>query len=162
MEIRKARLPHKGRGRGRDGCSDSALSFYFGGGRFPTLPICEKFYGLTKIPSLEPHKAAEAIRQLHNERLRKIHTPEVLAKISEALRKNWADPQSRTRGIVKWVNRSERPRLYSAIRISRLHSTSTRTRIRSRRGARWTKSPRFCSQMFAKPRRRKRRGKLTS
>jgi hypothetical protein len=67
------------------------LSCYFAGRTFPTLPICEKLYALTKIPSLKPHTAVETIRQIHSERARKIHTPEVDAKISEGLRNNWAD-----------------------------------------------------------------------
>ena len=67
------------------------LSCYFAGRTFPTLPICEKLYALTKISSLKPHKAAETIGQLRSERARKIHTPEVNAKISDGLRKNWAD-----------------------------------------------------------------------
>jgi hypothetical protein len=71
------------------------LSSYFNGRMFPTLPICKKLYALTKIPSLEPHKATETIRQLRSERARKIHTPEVAAKVSEGLRKTWArNPRS--------------------------------------------------------------------
>lgn len=113
--------------------ADGMLSSYFTGRIFPTLPICEKLYALTRIPSLEPHKAAEAIRQLHSERARKIHTPEVDAKISEGLRKNWEDkPRS-----VAYLHTSE----VTAKRNQRLKTPEVKKRMRDSAKAAWASDP---------------------
>jgi hypothetical protein len=68
---------------------DGMLSSYFTGSRFPTVPICSKLFAVTKLPILEPRKAAETIRQLHSERGRKSNTPAASRKRSATRKRMW-------------------------------------------------------------------------